>query len=85
MSSAEVVAAAPAESVSGAALTIRGLSHSYGGLEALRDVTFDVPGGQYLRHPRPERRGEIDAGCLRGRDHRDQPGIGAARWHRRQS
>jgi branched-chain amino acid transport system ATP-binding protein len=67
VSSTDVVAAAPAESVSGAALTIRGLSHSYGGLEALRDVTFDVPAGSICAILGPNGAGKSTlAACVAG-------------------
>jgi branched-chain amino acid transport system ATP-binding protein len=67
VTTADVVAGAPAESVSGAALTIRSLSHSYGGLEALHDVTFDVPAGSICAILGPNGAGKSTlAACVAG-------------------
>jgi branched-chain amino acid transport system ATP-binding protein len=67
VTTADVVAGTPADSVSGAALTIRSLSHSYGGLEALCDVSFDVPAGSICAILGPNGAGKSTlASCVAG-------------------
>jgi len=67
MTTADVVAGAPPDAVSGAVLTIRGLSHSYAALEALRDVTFDVVAGSICAILGPNGAGKSTlAACVAG-------------------
>jgi branched-chain amino acid transport system ATP-binding protein len=67
MTTADVVAGTPAGAVSGAALTIRGLSHSYGGLDALRHVSFEVAAGSICAILGPNGAGKSTlASCVAG-------------------
>jgi branched-chain amino acid transport system ATP-binding protein len=67
VTTADAVAGTQAEPVNGAALSLRGLSHSYGALEALSDVSFEVAAGSICAILGPNGAGKSTlAACVAG-------------------
>ena len=68
-----------AEDVRMARLSIENVSVDFGGIHALRDVSFELETGRDRRTDRPERRRQEHAAQLHLRHHAADPGPGAAR------
>jgi branched-chain amino acid transport system ATP-binding protein len=67
MTTAEAAMESPGQPVHGSALSIRSLSHSYGALEALHDVTVEVPAGTICSVLGPNGAGKSTlAACIAG-------------------
>jgi branched-chain amino acid transport system ATP-binding protein len=67
MTTAEATTESPRQPVHGSALSVRGLSHFYGALEALHEVTIEVPAGTICSILGPNGAGKSTlAGCIAG-------------------
>jgi branched-chain amino acid transport system ATP-binding protein len=67
MTTAEAAMESPGRPVHGSALSVRGLSHSYGALEALHDVTIEVAAGAICSILGPNGAGKSTlASCIAG-------------------